>query len=92
MSLQLSKFAKKISSVPLIAILMFFISACEMQTSSVGNGQMINLEEPIPVALLVPKTISSKLKNISNKAIEPFLKIFSTSDSSNTHPELRNKF
>ena len=56
------------------------------------TGSKFYQSPPFCGALLVPKTISSKLKNISNKAIEPFLKIFSTSDISNTHPELRNKF
>ena len=94
MTLQLSRFAKKIPSVPLIAILMFFISACEMQTSSVGTGQLINLEEPIPVALLVPKTsrnassVATSLENATRLAISQLdtarinLKVYDTYGSS----------
>ena len=81
------------------------IDVCQMRTTPKLINSLIRLNcmvmltgskfyqsPPFCGALLVPKTISSKLKNISDKAIEPFLKIFSTSDISNTHPELRNKF
>ena len=55
MTLQLSRFAKKIPSVPLIAILMFFISACEMQTSSVGTGQLINLDKERSIDVIITR-------------------------------------
>jgi len=41
---------------------------------------------------LVPKTITSRLENITDDAIAPFLDIFGTSDIPFNLPELRNKF
>ena len=41
---------------------------------------------------MVPKTISSKLTNITDQAVEPFKTIFSTSDIPVEHPVLRSKF
>ena len=94
MTFRLSRFTKKILSVPLIGSLLLFISACEMQTSSVGTGQLINLEEPIPVALLVPKTsrnassVAISLENATRLAISQLdtaqidLKVYDTYGSS----------
>jgi len=65
-----------------------------MQTSSVGNGQLIDLEEPIPVALLVPKTsrnassVATSLENATRLAISQLdtarinLKVYDTYGSS----------
>ena len=47
---------------------------------------------PFCGALLVPKNITSKLVNITDKAVGSFLKIFSTSDIPLSHPKLRSKF
>jgi len=81
------------------------IDVCQMRTTPKLISSLIRLNcmvmltgskfyqsPPFCGALLVPKTISSKLNNISEKAVEPFLKIFSTSDISPSHPKLRSKF
>jgi hypothetical protein len=81
------------------------IDVCQMRTTPKLINSLIRLNcmvmltgskfyqsPPFCGALLVPKTISSKLNNISDSAIEPFLKIFSTSDISANHPVLRGKF
>ena len=94
MTFRLSQFTKNLLSVPLICSLMLFISACELQTSSVGTGQLHNLEEPIPVALLVPKTsrnassVAISLENATRLAISQLdtaqidLKVYDTYGSS----------
>ena len=56
------------------------------------TGSKFYQSPPFCGAILVPKTISSRLKNISDKAVEPFVKIFSTSDVPLDHPILRSKF
>jgi hypothetical protein len=81
------------------------IDVCQMRTTPKLINSLIRLNcmvmltgskfyqsPPFCGALLVPKTISSRLNNISDEAIEPFLKIFSTSDISASHPILRSKF
>ena len=56
------------------------------------TGSKFYQAPPFCGALLVPKSISSKLVNIEDFAVEPFLKIFSTSDIPINHPKLRSKF
>ena len=81
------------------------IDVCQMRTTPKLINSLIRLNcmvlltgskfyqsPPFCGAILVPKTISSKLKNISDKAVEPFVKIFSTSDVPLDHPILRSKF
>ena len=81
------------------------IDVCQMRTTPKLISSLIRLNcmvmltgskfyqsPPFCGALLVPKTISSKLNDISYQAVEPFLKIFSTSDISPSHPKLRSKF
>ena len=81
------------------------IDVCQMRTTPKLINSLIRLNcmvlltgskfyqsPPFCGAILVPKTISSKLKNISDKAVEPFKTIFSTSDIPLEHPVLRNKF
>ena len=81
------------------------IDVCQMRTTPKLINSLIRLNcmvlltgskfyqsPPFCGAILVPKTISSKLKNISDKAVEPFKTIFSTSDIPVEHPVLRNKF
>ncbi len=81
------------------------IDVCQMRTTPKLINSLIRLNcmvlltgskfyqsPPFCGAILVPKTISSKLKNITDKAVEPFLNIFSTSDISCEHPILRDKF
>ena len=94
MTFRLSHSAKNILSMPLIATLVLFISACEMQTSSVGTGQLIDLGEPIPVALLIPKTsrnassVAISLENATRLAMSQLdsaeinLKVYDTYGSS----------
>jgi len=81
------------------------IDVCQMRTTQKLINKLISLNcmvmltgskfyqsPPFCGALLVPKTISSKLVNITDEAVAPFLKIFSTSDIPLSHPKLRSKF
>ena len=81
------------------------IDVCQMRTTQKLLNNLLRLNcmvmltgskfyqsPPFCGALLVPKTITSKLVNITDEAVEPFLKIFSTSDISSNHPKLRSKF
>ena len=81
------------------------IDVCQMRTTQKLINNLLRLNcmvmltgskfyqsPPFCGALLVPKSISSKLVNIQDSAIEPFLKIFSTSDIPLNHPKLRSKF
>ena len=81
------------------------IDVCQMRTTAKLINSLIRLNcmvmltgskfyqsPPFCGALLVPKTISSKLTNITDEAVAPFLDIFSTSDISSDHPILRSKF
>ena len=81
------------------------IDVCQMRTTQKLINNLIRLNcmvmltgskfyqsPPFCGALLVPKNITSKLVNITDKAVAPFLKIFSTSDIPLSHPKLRSKF
>ena len=81
------------------------IDVCQMRTTQKLLNNLLRLNcmvmltgskfyqsPPFCGALLVPKTITSKLVNITDEAVEPFLKIFSTSDIPSNHPKLRSKF
>ena len=81
------------------------IDVCQMRTTQKLINKLIKLNcmvmltgskfyqsPPFCGAILVPKTITSKLVNISDDAVAPFLKIFSTSDIPLNHPLLRSKF
>ena len=81
------------------------IDVCQMRTTQKLINKLIKLDcmvmltgskfyqsPPFCGALLVPKTITSKLVNITDEAVAPFLKIFSTSDIPLNHPLLRKKF
>ena len=81
------------------------IDVCQMRTTAKLINSLIRLNcmvlltgskfyqsPPFCGAVLVPKTISSKLTNITDQAVEPFKTIFSTSDIPIEHPVLRSKF
>ena len=80
------------------------IDVCQMRTTAKLINSLIRLNcmvlfivqilsiNAICGAVLVPKTLSSKLTNITDKAVEPFKTIFSTSDIPIEHPVLRSKF
>ncbi|MBL4652291.1 MAG: hypothetical protein JKY53_05425 [Flavobacteriales bacterium] len=56
------------------------------------TGSKFYQSPPFCGALLVPKTITKQLTTITDKAVEPFLKIFSSMDIPSCLPKLKAKF
>jgi len=95
-----------ISIIPRVQKDIFWVvDVCQLRATKKLINSLINLNcmvmitgskfyqsPPFCGALLVPKTITSRLKNITDEAIAPFLDIFGTSDIPFNLPELRNKF
>ena len=95
-----------ISIIPRVKQDIFWVvDVCQLRATKKLINSLINLNcmvmitgskfyqsPPFCGALLVPKTITSRLTNITDESIAPFLDIFGSSDIPTNLPELRNKF
>jgi hypothetical protein len=95
-----------ISIIPRIKEDIFWVvDVCQLRATKKLINTLINLNcmvmitgskfyqsPPFCGALLVPKTITNSLKNITDESVAPFLDIFGTSDIPMNLPELRSKF